>query len=484
MQIIKLLLLGFSGLIIFSVSSVKTNESAKSDYEETVDKVRIIYEKLQNETARIHDIEVEAAIFLNYPDGTTHKNLLHSEDKDGTKYEGAKEDIDVAFSAVNTLLNQIDQFQDATSSYILKDDFLEDDLFDRLANLGVKEPVIDVARYLSTEGQFVISKVLQVIEIGCENFKAVVSDAKENLKGKHFKNILIDYITFCMKNKPIQVAFKQLLNMTEETTKFLEESTYFISGEASDNFRRHLNRRRSTMNKDLSEFSKSKISYDSAVNASMDALFKQEPAVNQKLSEVSVAVRQAKDGILEWQASVFAVQNYLGFEFDFAVTNMVHTLEQIPIPANVTTALRPTVEKNRAVLADRVVRLEKLLDDERVKLDELDLALFYPKPAVISKALVALKEVARPVPEFYNAYKQAEADVLLHFLIEVKKAFLQHVGPLADKAKLAVQDIEKQAVGKNVVMEAAKVSHDERMDSLQKIVSEALFLLPLETVSV
>ncbi|XP_065348369.1 uncharacterized protein LOC135944993 [Cloeon dipterum] len=209
----------------------------------------------------------------------------------------------------------------------------------------------------------------------------------------------------------------------------------------------------------------------------------QEPAVNQKLSEASAAVRQAKDGILEWQASVFAVQNYLGFEFDFAVTNVVHTLEQIPIPANVTTALRPTVEKNRVVLADRVVRLEKLLDEERVKLDELDLALFYPKPAVISTALAALKEVARPVPEFYNAYKQAEADVLLHFLIEVKKALLQHVGPLADEAKLAVQDIEKQAVARNVVMEAAKVSHDERTDSLQKIVSEALLLLPPETVS-
>ncbi|XP_065350794.1 uncharacterized protein LOC135946493 [Cloeon dipterum] len=285
MQIIKLLLLGFSGLILFSVSSVKTKSNDDPDYEYRFDKARSIFDKLQNETAKIHEIEAEAAsFFLFLPDGTMHKNLSQklsdTENNDGTEYVGAKENIDKALDTISKLHDEINYFQgNATSFNFIINVMLEDDIFDRLANLGVvKEPVIDVARQLSNGGKSVIENILEVIDIGCENFKAVVSDAKENLKRNHFKAILTDYITFCKKNNPIQVAFNQLLPMIHETMKFMDDMIKFCMNEESaeqvEKVRRSLDLTRSIMEGDLSEFRESKILYDSAADASMDALFK------------------------------------------------------------------------------------------------------------------------------------------------------------------------------------------------------------------
>jgi len=133
-----------------------------------------------------------------------------------------------------------------------------------------------------------------------------------------------------------------------------------------------------------------------------------------------------KNEINSLQASILAIEKYFNYDLEFTVTNAVVSLEQLDIPVNVTSTIRPAMDKGRLVFNQRVAQLDKLLDEERVKLDDLDLALFISVEflrAPYDAFKIAMKEAA----DFYNSVKQTEARVMLAFLVTVKRSILDKV---------------------------------------------------------
>jgi hypothetical protein len=135
-----------------------------------------------------------------------------------------------------------------------------------------------------------------------------------------------------------------------------------------------------------------------------------------------VQIRKVKNEVNNWQAAALSVDKFFGFDFNFYIANIVHAMDQIPVPLNVTSAIKSAVGKGRPILNQRVSQLDKLLDEERVALNDLDFALYVRK--MVTEAHATFKTAKENAGVFYNSVKQSEAELMLVVLRNIKKTLV------------------------------------------------------------
>jgi hypothetical protein len=146
-----------------------------------------------------------------------------------------------------------------------------------------------------------------------------------------------------------------------------------------------------------------------------------EAEAESQISSSRASIGQLKNEINSWQAAALAIKGYFENDFDFAVANIVDGLEQHQFAdAKLTSTIKTSTEEKRELFNIRVAHFDQLLDAERVALDDLDQALF-GQSSILSARIDAFKTAAKAPAEFYNSLAQADAQVMLPFLIASKR---------------------------------------------------------------
>ncbi|XP_059484102.1 uncharacterized protein LOC132201718 isoform X1 [Neocloeon triangulifer] len=198
------------------------------------------------------------------------------------EYLGPSEDIYDAYRTFSELNSEIAKFQAKATSILFGDILIEatsvyERVFQNLAALGASEPLVDVSRALASEGTKLIHVLLSIIDEGCLSFEERLLDANDDLRDGRFEEVPGDYVDFYERNAIIEAAYVGMLPMINTTLVFLEESSLAaiadLEGPLVIEIHGELQRGRILIEDSLSSFSVAKIFYNSAVNASMDALY-------------------------------------------------------------------------------------------------------------------------------------------------------------------------------------------------------------------